>query len=203
LSVLRREGQYDIVGLVTTVNTAANRVAMHGVRDELLRAQADAVGLPLWRVDIPSQCSNAEYEEAMATTISRAVAQGVTHMAFGDLFLGDVRAYREQRLTGTGVTPIFPLWKRDTRQLAHHMLDARVKAVITCVDPAQLPRTFAGRDFDAAFLADLPDGCDPCGENGEFHSFVWNAPGFSRPVCVSRGEIVARDGFIFADLLPS
>ncbi len=203
LHVLHQKNEYDIVGLVTTVNENFARVAMHGVREELLRAQADAAGLPLWRVPLPHPCPNGEYETRMRALIARAVAAGVTHMAFGDLFLEDIRAYREQQLAGTGIAPVFPLWGLDTRQLAHAMIGAGLRAKLSCVDPKQLARDFAGRTFDETLLADLPAGVDPCGERGEFHSFCYAGPMFSRSVALNTGEVVERDGFVFADLLPA
>ena len=201
LAELRRLPDVEVVGLVTTVNAEADRVAMHAVRRELLELQAEAVGLPLWTVDIPWPCANEQYEAAMATAVERARTAGVTQMAFGDLFLADVRAYRESRLAGTGITPVFPLWGRDTRQLAEEMVAAGTRATLTCVDPAQLDAGFAGSEFDAALLERMPAGCDPCGERGEFHTFAWDGPAFRYPLRVSVGEVVARDGFVFADVV--
>jgi uncharacterized protein (TIGR00290 family) len=201
LHVLRREHpDVDVVGLLTTVNQAFDRVAMHAVRRELLAAQAAAVGLPLLTVEIPYPCSNAEYEAAMAAAMDRARGDGITAVAFGDLFLEDVRRYREDRLRGSGVTPLFPIWGIPTDVLARRMIDGGLRARLTCVDPKQLPASFAGRDFDAALLADLPAGVDPCGERGEFHSFAYDGPMFERPVAIRAGEVVERDGFVFADL---
>ena len=202
LHVLRQKNEYDIVGLVTTINENFSRVAMHGVREELLKAQAEAAGLPLWRVPLPHLCANDEYERRMRDLIARARNAGVTHMAFGDLFLEDIRAYREQQLAGTGIAPVFPLWGLDTRQLAHAMIGAGLRAKLSCVDPKQLARDFAGRTFDETLLADLPAGVDPCGERGEFHSFCHAGPMFDRPIAITTGEVVERDGFVFADLLP-
>ena len=173
---------------------------MHAVRRELLKMQADAVGLPLWTVPLPWPCSNEDYEARMTGLCARAVSEGVQAMAFGDLFLADIRAYREKQLSGTGLEPLFPVWRIPTGDLAREMIASGLKAKITCVDPRVLPREFAGRDFDAQFLADLPPGVDPCGENGEFHSFVYDGPEFRRPLPVAMGEIVEREGFIFADL---
>jgi len=201
LSVLRDADELEVVGLVTTVNAAAGRVAMHAVREQLLDLQASAVGLPVWKVAIPSPCSNAEYEAAMAEVMERARREGITHLAYGDLFLADIRAYREERLAGSGISPLFPLWGRDTGALAREMVGAGVRAVLTCVDPAQLDAGFAGQSFDSTLLDRLPPSCDPCGERGEFHTFAWHGPGFERPVPVTAGEVVARDGFVFADLL--
>jgi uncharacterized protein (TIGR00290 family) len=202
LHTLRQRGEVEIVGLLTTVNTAFERVAMHAVRIALLEAQADAVGLPLWTVPIPSPCSNQEYEAAMGEAVKKALATGVTMMAFGDLFLEDVRRYREAQLAGTGLTPIFPIWGLPTEALARDMVGAGLRARLTCVDPRQLPASFAGRDFDSTLLAELPHGVDPCGERGEFHTFAYDGPMFHHPVSLLSGEIVARDGFVFADLHP-
>ena len=198
----RLERQVDVTGLLTTVNTAASRVAMHAVRQSLLEAQAAALGIPLVTVAIPSPCPNAAYERAMDAAIHRARAEGVTHMIFGDLFLEDIRKYREERLRPTGITPLFPLWGIDTRALAGEMIDGGLGAHVTCVDPKKLDRRFAGRAFEADFLADLPPGVDPCGENGEFHTFASRGPMFRAPIPVEVGEIVERDGFVFADVLP-
>jgi uncharacterized protein (TIGR00290 family) len=203
LWVLRQEADVDVVGLVTTFNEAANRVAMHAVRRELVQAQATAAGLPLWSVELPWPCSNDEYERRMGQLLSDARAQDISHFAFGDLFLEDIRSYRCRQLTGTGIEPLFPLWgtPEDTPSLARRMLAGGLRAVITCVDPKQLDNQFAGREFDARLLADLPPGADPCGERGEFHTFCYAAPIFSRPVPVHIGERVERDGFCFADLV--
>lgn len=200
LHVLREQG-VAVVGLLTTVNDAFERVAMHAVRLELLRAQADAVGLPLVEVRIPSPCPNEVYETAMAGALAAARERGVSAVAFGDLHLEDVRRYREERMAGSGLVPLFPLWGRPTRALAEEMIAAGQKAVLTCVDPRAVPRELAGRAFDRALLGELPAGADPCGENGEFHSFAWDGPAFRRPVPVCVGEVVERDGFVFADLL--
>lgn len=200
---LRQAGEYDVVGLLTTVNAAFQRVAMHAVRVELLRAQAAAVELPVWEVYLPFPCSNAAYEAAMGEAVAAAKARGVTHMAFGDLYLADVRRYREDKLAGSGITPLFPLWGLPTTPLAHTMIASGLRAYITCVDPKQLDRRFVGREFDAQFLADLPPAVDACAERGEFHSFAYAGPMFRAPLAVARGEIVERDGFVFADLLPA
>jgi uncharacterized protein (TIGR00290 family) len=201
LHVLRQRDQVDVVGLLTTVNEVHDRVAMHAVRTELLRAQANAVEVPLWPVPIPSPCSNAEYEAAMAAALARAKQTGVTVVAFGDLFLEDIRRYREDKLQGTGITPIFPIWKIPTDILAREMISAALRARLTCIDPKQLPASFAGRAFDQALLSDLPPSVDPCGERGEFHTFAHDGPMFRWPVPVKSGEVVERDGFVFADLL--
>jgi len=201
LQVLREQG-VEVTGLLTTINEAAGRVAMHAVRLELLRAQAEAVRLPLLEVRIPSPCPNEAYEAAMAAALAEARARGVTAVAFGDLFLEDVRRYREDRMRGSGLEPLFPLWGRPTRTLAEEMIARGQKAVLTCVDPRALPRALAGRAFDAALLRELPEAADPCGERGEFHSFAWDGPAFRHPVPVHVGEVVEREGFVFADLLP-
>lgn len=203
LSELRHDPDVELVGLLTTLNSDADRVAMHAVRRELLRAQADAAGLPVMEIDLPWPCSNEDYEKLMADACAQARSQGVTHIAFGDLFLADVREYREQKLQGTGLQALFPLWGQDTRELSAKMVSAGLKAVLTCVDPKQLDPAFVGREFDADLLAELPDGVDPCGENGEFHSFVYAGPMFSHEIKIERGEIVERDGFRFADVSPA
>jgi uncharacterized protein (TIGR00290 family) len=200
LHVLRLQGEVEIAGLVTTINEAHDRVAMHAVRRELLEAQAAAASLPLWPVPIPSPCSNEQYEAAMGGLIARARDEGIEAFAFGDLFLEDIRSYRERQLAGTGLEPIFPLWRRPTRELAQAMIDGGLRAVLTCVDPRHLPASFAGRPFDADLLGELPSGVDPCGENGEFHTFAWAAPCFSAPLRVRVGEVAERDGFVFADV---
>jgi uncharacterized protein (TIGR00290 family) len=203
LHALRQNPDVEVVGLLTTTNEAFDRVAMHGVREALLEAQAEAAGLPLWKVPLPWPCSNEAYEARMATACTEARAQGIGAVAFGDLFLEDVRDYRIQKLTGTGLRPLFPIWNPDTAGLARDMVAAGLRATLVCVDPKVLPAAFAGRDFDAALLTDLPPGVDPCGERGEFHTFAWNGPMFSHPVPFQRGEVVERDGFVFADLVPA
>jgi uncharacterized protein (TIGR00290 family) len=201
LHVARDELGMDVRSLLVTVNADADRVAMHAVRHELLDAQAQRLGLPVHVVDIPSPCPNEVYESAMGAAMATAREEGVDEMVFGDLFLRDIRTYREDRMAGTGIAPVFPLWERPTEQLARDMLAAGVRAVLTCVDPRVLPSEFAGRTFDEALLADLPRGVDPCGERGEFHTFVWDAPGFAAPVDIELGEVVERDGFVFCDVL--
>lgn len=203
LQVLRQAGEVEVAGLLTTTNEAFDRVAMHGVRQTLLDAQAAATGLPLWTVPLPWPCSNEAYEAIMAGVCARAVAQGIEALAFGDLFLEDIRAYRLEKLVGTGLQAIFPLWGRDTGDLAREMVAGGLKATLACVDPKALDARFAGRDFDLALLSDLPATVDPCGERGEFHTFAWDGPMFSGPVQIHRGEVVERDGFIFADLVPA
>ena len=202
LHLLRERGEIEVVGLLTTINTRHARVAMHAVREELLDLQAAAVGLPMTKVPLPWPCTNAEYEGAMAAALARAKAQGVSAIAFGDLFLEDIRRYREQTLAGAGLEPLFPLWGMPTRELAKAMIAGGLRAHLTCVDPRKLPASFAGRAFDAALLDELPAGVDPCGENGEFHTFVSAGPMLCAPLEVRRGEVVERDGFVFADLLP-
>ena len=204
LYVLRHEPDVDVVGLLTTFNEAADRVAMHAVRRTLVEAQAAAARLPLWPVPLPFPCSNAEYEDRMRAVIGRAWREGVTHVAFGDLFLEDVREYRIRMLSGTGLEPLFPLWcsPAGTPDLARRMLDGGLRAVLTCVDPKQLAEPFVGRPYDAAFLAELSPGVDPCGERGEFHTFCFAGPMFASEIAVQVGETVSRDGFRFADLVP-
>jgi uncharacterized protein (TIGR00290 family) len=201
LHLLRERADLQVVALVTSFNTEANRVAMHAVRRTLVEAQAERVNLPLWAVELPWPCSNSEYEDRMRAVCQRATAEGITAMAFGDLFLQDIRDYRERQLQGTGLQPLFPLWQIPTGDLARDMIAAGVKAKITCVDPSKLAKSFAGHDFDRAFLEALPHGIDPCGENGEFHTFVHDAPVFSHPMRILSGEVVERDGFVFADVL--
>lgn len=188
-------------GLLTTTNEAFDRVAMHAVRRELLQAQAAAAGLPLHVVPLPWPCSNEQYESIMRHAIAGFVRDGFTHVAFGDLFLEDVRRYREDRLAGSGLEPLFPIWKtKPTADLARDMIEGGLQARLTCIDPRKLDRAFAGRTFDEQLLADLPAGVDPCGENGEFHSFAFAGPMFARPIPVAAGDIVDRDGFVFSDL---
>lgn len=199
LHVLRQSPGVELVGLFTTLNATADRVAMHAVRRSVLEAQAVSAGLPLDIIEIPYPCPNEAYAAAMAAFLERARAKGVEAMAFGDLFLEDIRAYREERLAGTGMTPLFPLWGRNTAELAHEMIAGGLEARLTCVDPKKLDRRFAGRAFDTALLSDLPEGLDPCGENGEFHTLVVAGPMFGSRLEVTAGEVVERDGFVFAD----
>ena len=201
LHEVRRSGAYDVVGALTTVTETFGRVSIHGVRQEILHAQLAAAGLPPRIVPIPYPCPNEVYETRMGDAVAEAVQDGVTHMIFGDLFLEDVRAYREQKLAGTGITPVFPLWGRPTRVLAEQMIDAGLRACIATVDLKKLPAEFAGRSFDRALLADLPEGVDPCGENGEFHTCVLDGPIFSRPLAVTTGVRVERDGYAYCDLV--
>jgi uncharacterized protein (TIGR00290 family) len=203
LHLLRQDPNIEVVALFTTLNQQFDRVAMHAVRRELLELQAKSVGLPLWTVPLPWPCSNEEYEVRMTALCERATGEAVQAIVFGDLFLADIRAYREKQLAGTGLEPLFPVWQIPTADLARTMIASGLRAKITCVDPKVLPKEFAGRDFDSQFLADLPPTADPCGENGEFHSFVYDGPGFRRPINITVGEIVERDGFVFADIARS
>jgi uncharacterized protein (TIGR00290 family) len=203
LHLLSQDGGTELAALLTTFNSEADRVAMHAVRRELVEAQAARLGLPLWAIELPWPCPNAEYESRMLRACGRAVAEGITTVAFGDLFLEDIRAYRERQLQGTGLAPVFPVWHLPTGQLARQLLDAGVKAKITCVDRAKLDASCAGREYDAAFLNELPSAIDPCGENGEFHTFVYDSPDFTRPIAVAPGTAIERDGFVFADLVPA
>jgi uncharacterized protein (TIGR00290 family) len=200
LHVLRGSGEFHVTRLITTVNRAFDRVAMHSVRGSLLAQQADAVGVPLERVEIPFPCSNDQYVEAVKPVLDTAVDRGVSCMAFGDLFLEDVRQYRLGLLANHPIDCVFPIWGSDTAELSAEMLDAGLEAYVTCIDPRVLPHAFAGARYDRTFLQSLPDGVDPCGENGEFHTFAVRGPMFGRPLCVAVGDIVERDGFVFADL---
>jgi len=196
----RRCGLAEIVGALTTLNEAYGRVAMHGVRDSVLDQQIAALGLPVLKVLLPNPCTNQVYEERMAEAFERLKSQGVTHLVFGDLFLEDIRAYREKQLAAAGMTGIFPLWRRDTAALARDMIASGLTAHLVCVDPRHLSREFAGRRFDAGLLAELPAAVDPCGENGEFHTVVSAGPMFAAPIAVAIGAVVERDGFVFADV---
>jgi uncharacterized protein (TIGR00290 family) len=197
----RTAGEVEVVALLTTINQTHARVAMHAVREALLEAQAEAVGLPLVKVPIPSPCPNEVYEQRIGEAMARARSEGVSEVVFGDLFLEDLRAYREKQLAAVDMRARFPLWGRPTLALAGAMIDVGLEAVLTCVDPKVLPARFAGRRFDRALLADLPPGVDPCGERGEFHTFAFAGPMFRAPLEVETGEIVERDGFVFADVL--
>jgi len=203
LHLLRLQNEVEVVGLLTTINNHFQRVAMHGTRRELLQAQARGTGLPLWEVPLPWPCRNEEYEQAMAEACAKAVQQGITAIAFGDLFLEDVRKYREDRLRGAGLQPLFPVWGLNTRDLIHEMLGAGVRARIVCLDPTKLRAGFAGQDITADLLAQLPEGIDPCGENGEFHTFVHAGPMFAEAIPVRSGEVIARDGFVYAEVFPA
>lgn len=201
LHTLQQDPDIDVVGLFCTVNKAFDRVAMHGVRIELLQKQAASIGLPLEILEIPFPCSNSDYEHIMGQFVSRAQEQHIEHFAFGDLFLEDIRHYREEKLKDSGITAIFPVWGIPTDTLSQTMIDNGLKTVITCIDPEQISEDFAGREYDEAFLASLPKGVDPCGENGEFHSFVFAGPMFKEKIDIRVGDIVHRDGFVFADVL--
>jgi uncharacterized protein (TIGR00290 family) len=203
LHLLRQQGEYDVAGLLTTFNTAFDRVAMHSTRRSVVELQAEAAGLPLIPVPLPWPCSNAEYASIMQRVCHEAAAQGASAIGFGDLFLEDIRAYRERQLQGTGLEPVFPLWQIPTRQLAEEMIADELRAKLVCVDPKKLSPDFAGRDFDRELLADLPAEVDPCGENGEFHTCVYAGPMFRNEIPVICGERVERDGFWFSDLQPA
>ncbi len=203
LHTVRSAGRFEVVGLLTTVSMETGRVSTHGVREELLERHARSLNLPLIQVPLPSPCPNDAYDRALASALQQPRAEGIRHVVFGDLFLEDIRRYRESRMEIAGMDCVFPLWGRDTRSLAHEMIGDGLEARLSCVDARRLDRSFAGRAFDEQLLASLPAGVDPCGENGEFHTFVTASPMFATPVPVRVGEIVERDGFVFADLLPS
>jgi uncharacterized protein (TIGR00290 family) len=200
LHEIRQAGEFDVVGAVTTITETFGRVSIHGVREEILLAQLDAAGLPPRMVPIPYPCPNEIYEARMGEAVACAVKEGITHMIFGDLYLADIRAYREQKLAGTGITPVFPLWEKPTRALAQAMIASGLEAYLATVDLKKLPAEFAGRMFNEKLLADLPDGVDPCGENGEFHTCVVAGPMFSRPLAVKPGARIERDGYAYCDL---
>lgn len=202
LKTLREDPRINLAGLFTVVNETYGRVAMHSTRLALLRRQAASAGLPLSVINIPYPCDNERYASIMRGFIEDSLANGVELMAFGDLFLEDVRRYREDQLSGTGVTPIFPLWDIPTRTLAEQMFSAGVKAYVSCVDPRKVPAAMAGRQWSRRMIDELPDGADPCGENGEFHTVVVDGPFFRSPIPVKIGETVERDGFVFADIVP-
>ena len=203
LALLRSDPDIEVTGLLVTLHREADRVSMHDVRRELVEAQAERLGLPLRAVGLPSPCPNDVYEHAMRGVLAEARDAGVDTIGFGDLFLADIREYRERALAGTGMTPRFPLWGRPTAALAHDMLDAGVRAVITTVDPERVPRVLVGRIWDEDLLRELPADVDPCGEHGEFHTFAWDAPGFHAPIPVATGAIVDRAGFVHCDLRPT
>jgi len=203
LHILRGTPDVEVVGLMTTMNEVHQRVAIHAVRLELLQRQAEALGLPVQVIDLPGPCTNAQYEAAMGKFVDESKRHGIECMAFGDLFLADIKEYREAKLAGTGIAPLFPLWLMPTDRLATEMIANGLRAVVTCVDPQQLPLSFAGREFNEQFLADLPNDVDPCGERGEFHTLAFDGPMFEKPVGIQKGEVVERDGFGYADLLPA
>jgi uncharacterized protein (TIGR00290 family) len=202
LHELRRQPDVEVVGLLTTVNETVERVAMHGVRESLLATQAAALGLPLWRVPLPWPCPNDVYEARFTALLERARAAAIEHVAFGDLYLEDIRDYRIRQMRGSGIEPLFPIWTApaDTPALARRMIASGLRAVLSCVDPQQLPARLAGREFDEALLGELPPGADPCGERGEFHTFCYDGPMFAAGLAVRVGDVVTRDGFCFADL---
>lgn len=202
LHLLRKQPDVQVVALLTTFNSAADRVAMHAVRRALVKMQAERTGLPLWEIELPWPCSNDDYECRMRAVVDRSKAEGIDAIAFGDLFLEDIRAYRVKQLEGTGLEPLFPVWGIPTDELARQMIAGGVRAKLTCVDPRKLDASFAGREFDETLLRELPAEIDPCGENGEFHTCVYEAPVFSAPLSVRGGEVVERDKFVFADVLP-
>ncbi|MGA7158398.1 MAG: ATP-binding protein [Acidobacteriaceae bacterium] len=203
LHLLRQDPEFEVVGLLTTINQHFHRVAMHGFREHLLDLQAEAAGLPLWKVSLPWPCANTVYEKLMSEVCERAAREGLYGIAYGDLFLHDIRAYRVEKMSGSGLEPIFPCWLLPTDELAHSMISAGVRAHIVCVDPRKLDKRFAGRMLDEGLLAELPGTVDPCGERGEFHTYVSAGPMFSRSIEVSPGEVVERDSFVYADLLPA
>lgn len=202
LHVLLRDPQFEVVTLLTTVTEGYERISMHGVRQELLLRQAQSIGLPVEEVRIPPQCPNSTYETRMSEVVLRFRERGILHFAFGDIFLEDLRAYREEKLSRANMRALFPIWKVDTRELAARFLKDGFRAITACVDPRKLDKSFAGRELDAAFFRDLPPNVDPCGENGEFHTFVHDGPIFRSPIAVRTGQVVERDSFIFCDLLP-
>ncbi|MGZ7041553.1 MAG: Dph6-related ATP pyrophosphatase [Thermoanaerobaculia bacterium] len=202
LHTLRQSGEHEVVALLTTITRDYDRVSMHAVRRELVEAQADTAGLELWAVEIPAVCTNADYDEAMAVAVRRALDAGIECIAFGDLFLRDIREYREQRLAGSGIAPVFPLWNRPTRELAEEMIAGGLRARLTCIDPRVMPRSLAGADFDRRFLESLPPDVDPCGERGEFHTFAYAGPMFARALPIVTGATVEREGFVFTDVVP-
>ena len=202
LDVLRQNPNVQIVALLTTVTETYDRISMHGVRRELLVQQAQAIGIPLHEVRIPPQCGNPLYEQRMEEALRIHYAQGVRRVAFGDIFLEDLRAYREKNLARIGMTAAFPIWKRDTRELIRHFHTHKFRAITVCIDLKILPQAFAGRELDAQFFRDLPPQADPCGENGEFHTFVFDGPVFHHPIPFRTGEVIERDGFVFCDLVP-
>ena len=196
---LMQNPEYQVTGLFTTINKNFDRVAMHAVRHSILRAQAKSIGIPLYPIFIPHPCSNEIYKSVMSTFIDLAIDQKITHMAFGDLYLEDIKSYRQKMLANIPIEPIFPIWKTPTNDLAHMLIDEGFKAKVTCIDPKKLPTDFVGRDYNLSFLDDLPEGIDPCGENGEFHTIVYDGPLLKFPLFLKAGEIVEREGFVFAD----
>jgi len=202
LQVLRHRPDIEVLGLFCTFNQEFNRAAMHAVRTELIREQAESVGLPMQLIPLPNPCDNSQYEGLMKEFVRQAECQGIEYFAFGDIFLEDVRRYRESKFTHTAITPLFPLWGMPTKALSREMVNSGLRAIITCVDPRHLPSTYAGREYDFSFLKQIPEGIDPCGEHGEFHSFAFDGPMFQKKISICAGETVSRDGFLFTDLLP-
>ncbi len=202
LHSLLRDPRYEVISLLTTVTEVYERISMHGVRNELLQRQAESIGLPLEQVRIPPQCPNSTYEERVGDAMQRFRGEGVCHVAFGDIFLEDLRAYREEKLARASMSALFPIWKVDTRELAQRFLKDGFRAIAACIDPRKVDKSFAGRELDESFFRELPEDVDPCGENGEFHTFVFGGPIFHATVGVRTGEVVERDGFVFCDLLP-
>lgn len=202
LHVLRQEQDIKVVGLFCTFNMKFERGAMHAVRNELIQQQAERIGLPLQLIPIPYPCSDSEYKTIMENFIEQAESEGIDCIAFGDLYLEEIRSYREANLAETGIEPLFPLWGIPTKELSKEMISSGLRAIITCIDPKYLPVDFAGHDYDTAFLEQIPDNVDPCGENGEFHSFVYDGPMFKNKVNITVGETVTRDGFVYTDILP-
>ncbi len=202
LHLLNRTGLYDVRYLVTTVTDSYRRVSIHGVREELLEEQAKSLGIPLMKVEIPPDCTNEIYERKMLEVTRRLRSEGIEHMAFGDIFLQDIREYRERKLAGTGIEPLFPLWGRDTGKLANEIINAGIKARITCLDPSKIQPDLAGMEYDSGLLESLPETADKCGENGEFHTFVYGSPMFATDLKIKTGKTVKRDGFVFTDLIP-
>jgi len=202
LHSLLRDPRYEVISLLTTVTEGYERISMHGVRNELLQRQAESIGLPLEQVRIPPQCPNSTYEERVGDAMQRFRGEGVCHVAFGDIFLEDLRAYREEKLARASMSALFPIWKVDTRELAQRFLKDGFRAIAACIDPRKVDKSFAGRELDESFFRELPEDVDPCGENGEFHTFVFGGPIFHATVGVRTGEVVERDGFVFCDLLP-
>lgn len=202
LHVLKQDPEIELLGLFTSVNEEFDRVAMHAVRNELVQKQADSAGLPLHLVPIPYPCTNEDYEQRMGAFVEKCKQLEVEYFAFGDLYLEDVRKYREEKLEGSGIKPMFPIWGLDTKALSREMVASGLRAMITCIDPQQVPEHLAGKEYNTEFLDSLPDGMDPCGENGEFHSFSFDGPMYEFPIPITSGEIVTREGFVYADLLP-
>jgi len=202
LHILQHQQDIEVVGLFCTFNKKFKRGAMHAVRNELICQQAESIGLPLQLIPIPDPCSDSEYKRIMANFIEQVKSQGIDTIAFGDLFLEEIRSYREESLVGTGITPLFPIWGIPTNELSKEMINSGLRAKITCIDPKYLPAEFAGHEYDSTFLEQIPDAIDPCGEKGEFHSFAYDGPMFKNKLNISVGETVTRDGFVYTDLLP-